>query len=194
MSEGLAQSGLEGVIAAHTVLSDVDGAHGRLVIRGYAVEDLAGQTSFEQAAHLLFDGFFDDLPPPIWRRPSARPGSRRSPRSARWMRLLAKRDPVEAMRALLARLPDGDDLSIALLLLAAPAVFTPAVLRVAAGKAPIAPDPALSHAADILRMTRGQPANDAETQGWTPISSPSATTASTPRPSRLGSSPRPARA
>ena len=28
--------GLEGVIAARTVLSDVDGAKGRLVIRGYA--------------------------------------------------------------------------------------------------------------------------------------------------------------
>ena len=49
-------------------------------------------------------------------------------------------------------------------MIAAPAVFTPAVLRVAAGRAPVAPDPALSHAADILRMTRGQPASDAETQ------------------------------
>ena len=66
------------------------------------------------------------------------------------------------MRALLARLPDGDDLSTALLLLAAPAVFTPAVLRVAAGQTPLAPDPALSHAADILRMTRGEQASAAE--------------------------------
>jgi citrate synthase len=39
------------------------------------------------------------------------------------------------MRALLARLPDGDDLPTALLLIAAPAVFTPAVLRVAKGEA-----------------------------------------------------------
>jgi citrate synthase len=155
--------GLEGVIAAHTVLSDVDGAHGRLVIRGYAVEDLAGQTTYEQAAHLLFDGFFDDAPADL--APTL--GAARIKAFAEVGALdeaLAKRDPVEAMRALLARLPDGDDLSTALLLLAAPAVFTPAVLRVAAGKAPVAPDPALSHAADILRMTRGEPASDAETQ------------------------------
>jgi citrate synthase len=54
--------GLEGVIAARTVLSDVDGAKGRLVIRGYAVEDLSGRTRYEEAAHLLFDGFFEDAP------------------------------------------------------------------------------------------------------------------------------------
>jgi len=162
MSQGLAQ-GLEGVIAAHTVLSDVDGAHGRLVIRGYAVEDLAGATRFEDAAHLLFDGFFDDLPGDL--APAI--GAARVTVFAEVGALdetLAKRDPVEAMRALLARLPDGDDLATALRLLAAPAVFTAAVLRVAAGEVPVAPDPALSHTADILRMTRGQPASEGETQ------------------------------
>ncbi len=56
------------------------------------------------------------------------------------------------MRALIARLADGDDLATALRLVAAPAVFTAAVIRAQAGLAPIAPDPALSHAADILRM------------------------------------------
>src|SRR4029079_3009139 len=54
--------GLEGVVAARTVLSDVDGAAGRLVIRGYAVEDLSGRVRFEEVAHLLFEGFFDALP------------------------------------------------------------------------------------------------------------------------------------
>ncbi len=36
------------------------------------------------------------------------------------------------------------------------------MLRVAAGQSPVAPDPALSHAADMLRMTRGVPATDGE--------------------------------
>ncbi len=97
MSEGLAH-GLEGVIAAHTVLSDVDGAHGRLVIRGYAVEDLAGHTTFEQAAHLLFDGFFDEAPADL--APAL--GAARVKVFAEVGALdeaLAKRDPVEAMRA-----------------------------------------------------------------------------------------------
>ncbi|ATC26536.1 citrate synthase/methylcitrate synthase [Caulobacter vibrioides] len=153
--------GLEGVIAAQTVLSDVDGAHGRLVIRGYVVEDLAGRTRFEDAAHLLLDGFFDDAPSDL----SSALGEARVGVFAEVAALdegLARRDPVEALRALLARIPDGDDLKTALRLIAAPAVFTPAVLRVANGDAPIAPDPALSHAADILRMIRGVPATDAE--------------------------------
>ena len=153
--------GLEGVIAARTVLSDVDGAKGRLVIRGYPVEDLSGRARYEDAAHLLFDGFFEDAPSDLG--PAL--GEARVRAFAEVAALdesLARRDPVEAMRALLARLPDGDDLPTALLLIAAPAVFTPAVLRIAKGENPVAPDPTLSHAADILRMTRGKPATDAE--------------------------------
>jgi citrate synthase len=153
--------GLEGVIAAQTVLSDVDGARGRLVIRGYAVEDLAGRTRFEDAAHLLLDGFLDDAPSDL----ASALGEARACVFAEVEALdevLARRDPVEAMRALLARIPDGDDLKTALMLIAAPAVFTPAILRVAAGQAPVAPDAARSHAADVLRMTRGVPVTDAE--------------------------------
>ena len=55
-------NGLDDVVAAETVLSDVDGAAGRLVIRGHAVEELARGATFEDLAALLFDGFFDDLP------------------------------------------------------------------------------------------------------------------------------------
>jgi citrate synthase len=69
---------------------------------------------------------------------------------------------VESVRALLARLPDGDDLDTAITLLAAPAVFTAAVGRARDGLAPIEPDPALDHAADTLRMRRGAPASQAE--------------------------------
>ncbi|MDB5456199.1 MAG: citrate synthase/methylcitrate synthase [Caulobacter sp.] len=155
--------GLEGVVAARTVLSDVDGQNGRLVIRGYALDELAGRVSFEDVAHLLFDGFFEAGPADF--RPAL--GAARARVFAEVAALdegLAGRDPVEAVRALVARLPDGDDLATALALVAAPAVFTPAVLRVRAGLAPVAPDPALSHAADVLRMLRGAPASDAEAE------------------------------
>ena len=54
--------GLEGVVAAETVLSEVDGAAGRLVIRGASLDELAGRARFEDVARLLFDGFFEDLP------------------------------------------------------------------------------------------------------------------------------------
>ena len=48
--------GLEGVIAARTEISMVDGANGRLVYRGYVIADLAEDMSFEEVAHLLWHG------------------------------------------------------------------------------------------------------------------------------------------
>ena len=54
--------GFDDVIAAETVLSDVDGANGRLIIRGVPVEELARDATAELAAALLLDGFFEDMP------------------------------------------------------------------------------------------------------------------------------------
>lgn len=48
--------GLEGVVAAQTEISMVDGANGRLVYRGYVIADLAEDMSFEEVAHLLWKG------------------------------------------------------------------------------------------------------------------------------------------
>lgn len=48
--------GLEGVVAARTEISLVDGANGRLVYRGYVIADLAEEMSFEEVAHLLWKG------------------------------------------------------------------------------------------------------------------------------------------
>src|SRR4029077_8100492 len=48
--------GLEGVVAASTRLSQVDGEAGRLTIAGFAVEDLAPNASFEEVAYLLLHG------------------------------------------------------------------------------------------------------------------------------------------
>src|SRR5439155_26626609 len=48
--------GLDGVVAAQTRLSHVDGLAGELIIGGYALHELAGKVSFEEAAHLLWRG------------------------------------------------------------------------------------------------------------------------------------------
>jgi citrate synthase len=48
--------GLEGIVAAQTAMSMVDGANGRLVYRGYVIADLAEDMSFEEVAHLLWYG------------------------------------------------------------------------------------------------------------------------------------------
>jgi citrate synthase len=155
--------GLEGVIAAHTVLSDVDGAAGHLVIRGYSLDQLAGQTLFAAAIHLLLDGFFDDLPDVSGieiRIGQARVEVFAVLASAR--PLPACLNGIEAVRALIALLPDGDDLDTAIRLLAGTAVCTAAVGRIRMGLEPVAPDPTLDHAADTLRMLRGAPASQVE--------------------------------
>ncbi len=158
--------GWDNVVAAETALSDVDGLNGRLVIRGHRVEDLSGRIPFEAAAHLMLDGLLDDLPnEPAF---AARLGDARARVFAEVAALdaaLARRPAFDAVRALVARLPDGDDLETALQLIAAPAVFTPAVIRVRKGLEPVAPNPSLGHAADMLRMLKDAPASAAEAAG-----------------------------
>ena len=51
--------GLEGVVATATALSDVRGLEGKLIYRGYDIDELAGKVSFEEASYLLWQG---DLP------------------------------------------------------------------------------------------------------------------------------------
>ena len=48
--------GLEGIVAAQTAISMVDGANGRLVYRGYVIADLAEEMSFEEVAYLMWHG------------------------------------------------------------------------------------------------------------------------------------------
>jgi citrate synthase len=45
--------GLEGVVAAQTRISDVDGRRGRLFYAGYDIADLAAHATFEETIHLL---------------------------------------------------------------------------------------------------------------------------------------------
>ncbi len=50
------KAGLEGVVAASTAISYVDGQAGRLIYRGYDIHDLAHATTFEEIAYLLWFG------------------------------------------------------------------------------------------------------------------------------------------
>jgi citrate synthase len=50
------KGGLEGVVAATTAISKVDGTAGCLIYRGYDIHDLARTTTFEEVAHLLWFG------------------------------------------------------------------------------------------------------------------------------------------
>lgn len=155
--------GLENVVVADTALSDVDGVNGRLVIKGFSLDELAGRMSFEATAALLWADLFEDLPDT--EEFASRLGQARAEVFAGVDALrgdLLDRPPIEAMRALVAHLADGEDLRTAFRLLAAPAVFAPAVICVRQGLAPIAPDPALAQSADILRMLSGTAPSSAQ--------------------------------
>src|SRR6185437_10379776 len=118
-------NGLDDVIAADTVLSDVDGQAGTLIIRGRSLDELAERSSYERVLALLWDGLFDEAPPA-----SSIPTLLGRARSVAFERLghtdlpRLQRDPVEALRMLLAQIDDSEGLDTALRLVGAAAVFT----------------------------------------------------------------------
>lgn len=141
-------AGLDGIVAAETMLSHVDGEAGRLIVRGHELRELAGRASFEEVLGLLWDETVtaDGL------------GGARERAFAFARDRVAAADglsPVEGLRFLLAGLPDAAPEPHALLAVAAMPVFAAALDRRARGLAPVAPDGSLGHAADFLRMLRG---------------------------------------
>jgi citrate synthase len=148
--------GLDDVVAAETTLSDVDGVAGRLIICGRSLDELAGAARYEDVLALLWSGLFDaglgaeDIARSLGQARREVFERLAGGRAASW------RFPVfDAVRALVAELDDGDRAATALRLVAAPAVFAPAFIRMSRGEKPIQPETELSHAADILRMLRG---------------------------------------
>ena len=146
--------GLDDVVAAETALSDVDGLAGRLIIAGLPLEDLAGRVAFEHVAAMLMGGSGSG---PEIGDARAKVFALLSPDLV----ALAKLPVFDAMRAAMARLPDDQSHQARLALLAAPAVLVPALLRLQASEAPIAPEPHRAHAADVLRMLTGRMPPDA---------------------------------
>ncbi|HOY77602.1 MAG TPA: citrate synthase/methylcitrate synthase [Hyphomonadaceae bacterium] len=147
-------AGLEKVVAAETVLSDVQGAEGRLIIRGKDVEALVREFTFEQAAGHLWDGFFDATPElqAALGRARVQAFERLKPDFAR----LAPLPEVDALRAALSLAPDGHDVAAAIDLVATMAVATGAIAQMKAGRTPVAPDAGALHGTDLLRMIRGE--------------------------------------
>lgn len=148
-------SGLDDVVAAETMLSDVDGLAGRLTIRGHALGAIAGRWAFEDVAALLLEGFFDDLVDLPHRLGEARRDVH--DRLTAILPDLTKAGPFDGQRAGIAFLPDGTMLDDALRLIAAPAILLPAIIRARQGKPILPPDRLLPHALDMQRMLTGMP-------------------------------------
>jgi len=152
----MVNSGLEGVVAAVTGLSHVDGERGELIIAGYPVGELAERASFEETTWLLWHG---RLPTgaelETFRAELA--AERELPRAI--LTLLGECatrsvEPMDALRmaagaismiseapcAILARLP----------------VIVAAYWRLCYGAEPVAPRADLGHAAHFLYMLNGE--------------------------------------
>ncbi|MFI5015276.1 MAG: citrate synthase/methylcitrate synthase [Hyphomicrobiales bacterium] len=156
MSAAFNSSGLDDVVAAETVLSEVDGAAGRLIVRGFDLDELAGRRSFEFVLALLWQGFASG--PLDEEAIQAALGKARGAAFAIAEELLpSTRDlsAVEALRLLLSALPDREGMPHHVLAVAAVPVFAAAVARKRRGETPVAPDASLGQAQDFLRMMRG---------------------------------------
>ena len=161
-AERVVVTGLEGVVVAETALSEVDGARGRLLLRGHRVESLSGTRVFEDVCGLFWDGALPDEP---GRRDLRRQlGEARALAFERLDHLgdaLDTADAMDALRAAVAQTEQGaagasarDD---GIRLTGGIAVFAAAFSRKRAGLAPVAPDPERGHAADYLAMLHGTP-------------------------------------
>ncbi len=157
--------GLDGVVAAETVLSHVDGEAGRLIYRGHAMEELAGRWRYEAVAGLFWEGFTEM--PTDEASVRAALGAARVVAAEIARPLLPQIDglaPVEALRLLLSALPDRSTVPHHILVTAAMPVFAAAIGRHLAGQPAKEPDPTLSQAQDFLRLLRDGPVPAAEAE------------------------------
>jgi citrate synthase len=154
------RDGLEGVVAASTRLSEVDGDAGRLIIGGYAVEDLAPYASFEEVAYLLLHGrvpetaervrFARDLA----QRRALPPAARDVLREA----AAAKTAPMDALRMaapLLSLGREENPLDDAMTAMAAFPTIVGAYWRLRHGDAPVPVRADLGHGAHYLHQLFG---------------------------------------
>ena len=152
MTNTITSNGLEGIVVADTMISEVDGERGRLVIAGHDVERFALSTTFEDAVVAVLTAGGSKISDP-------KLGLARAAAFELVPRLgdaLALPDAMDALRTSLGHLrPTGDDTADAIAAIGAAPVFVAAWHRTKSGAAPVAPDPSASHAADYLRMTTG---------------------------------------
>jgi citrate synthase len=155
--------GLDGVPAAETALSHVDGLKGELIIAGKHVAELATRSSFEGVAARLWS--LARAEPITEAEVRAQLGAARMRAFARLPVLLAANNGVSlvaAFRAATAGLRAEAGLADDATIVGALPVIAAALARQANGEAAIAPNPALGHAADTLRMLHGRDPNAGE--------------------------------
>ncbi|MFN8569732.1 MAG: citrate synthase [Kouleothrix sp.] len=160
--------GLEGIVAAATAISYIDGMNGRLFYRGIDINALAERSTFEETTALLWYG---KLPTRSQIDSFAHKfyDNRQIPNEilALLMALPKKTAPMEVLRTAVSALSsyDPDDLDNSLeanvhkstRLTASMPTIVAAWDRIRNGQWPILPSSSLGHAANFLYMLTGKP-------------------------------------
>ena len=168
------QRGLEGVVVAESDLSHIDGDAGELIYRGYAIEELAREASYEETLYLLWHG---ELPTEaeLAEFSDAMVAARELDDGVvDIVRELAEtgEEPMAALRTITSALsaydPDGDaDVTDAAAndrksrrITAKMPTALAAYNRLRNGNDPVAPRDDLGHAANFLYMLNGEAPDD----------------------------------
>ena len=155
--------GLEGVVAAETAVSEVDGANGRLIYRGgYLIEDLVPVASYEEIVYLLLHGELpDERQLATLRQTMAADRKLRDSARKTLLAMDAATDPMDVLRTVVSAQGATKSLTKPTLeeAVGLTAVF-PTVVAAAhrrrQGKDIIEPRADLGHAANLLWMMEGQ--------------------------------------
>jgi len=166
-------SGLEGIVAAQTRLSHVDGQRGELILAGHDLEEIAPRVSFEEMVHLLWTD----------RLPTGAELARLHRDLAPWRPLpqttldllhsaaLAGRPAMDVLRMAAGTfdldLPPTaqDDVILGHVMLSRIPTAVAAYWRLRQGETPVPPDPNLGHAANYLYMLNGSIPSAARVRG-----------------------------
>lgn len=155
--------GLEGVVAAETAVSEVDGANGRLIYRGgYLIEDLVPIVGYEEIVYLLLNGELpDERQLATLRETMAADRKLRDSARKTLMAMDPSTDPMDVLRTVISAQGAAKSLTKPTLeeAIALTAVF-PTVVAAAhrrrLGKEIVEPRADLGHAANLLWMMEGE--------------------------------------
>jgi len=162
----LLNTGLRGVVIADTRICEVDGANGRLIYRGYLVQDLAENATFEEVSFLLL---YEKLPDKgeleaFKRQLAAERGL--PPEVIAAMKTRPKGAlPMDVLQAVVPMLANHDPdirdqsresvLRMATRLIAKFGTIIAAWHQIRNNQEPVEPSPDLDHAANFLYMLNG---------------------------------------
>ncbi|HET8676104.1 MAG TPA: citrate/2-methylcitrate synthase, partial [Blastocatellia bacterium] len=170
----VAKAGLEGVVAAQSSISDVNGQEGRLIYWGYDIHDLAEHATFEEVTYLLWNG---QLPTPAQLEELKTQLSREAKLPAeiqQFMRTIPKAaSPMDMLRTVVSALalydPEAADMSReanvrkAIKLTAKFPTIVTTFERLRNGSEPVEPREDLSVAGNFLYTLRGQEPDEVAT-------------------------------